>query len=195
MHFLKRNICFLLPLVLLCFLDETGNAKSRDSDYSDPFQKMDHNNDQNISPSEWKGTVKDFNLRDRDGNGVLNVREFRRQRTGSDRFGELDYSSDGLVSRSEWHNTPQSFKRLDLNCDGKLNRQEFYNQSLYSTSVFRELDLNHDQRISRNEWRGTVSVFDRVDTNGSDFLSENELSAHQNGNLIEGFFHEIFGVR
>jgi len=167
---------------------------ARRPEKADPFRALDRNNNGVVSPSEWTGTMQDFNRMDQDRNGNLSVEEFH-QRSGLDQFSELDHNNDGVISRKEWHNTSRSFEGLDLNRDGKLNRDEFNNRQQYPVSVFRELDQNNDKRISRSEWRSTIEAFNRLDTNGDNLLSENEFNARQSGNLVEQIFQEIFRGR
>jgi Ca2+-binding EF-hand superfamily protein len=161
---------------------------------ADPFRALDRNNNGVISPSEWTGTMQDFNRLDQDHNGNLSVEEFH-QRAGQDQFSELDHNVDGVISREEWHNASKSFETLDLNRDGKLSRDEFYNKQQYPVSVFRELDQNNDKRISRSEWRSTTNAFNRLDANGNNFLSETEFNGSQSNSLVEQIFQEIFSRR
>ena len=57
---------------------------------------------------------------DLDGNGVLNLLDFR-----NSRFEDLDPNGDGVITRLEWRKARKSFDLLDQNSDGKISPDEY----------------------------------------------------------------------
>lgn len=78
--------------------------------------------------------MKMFQVRDRNGDGMLTVDEFcpRNGSFATARFSLMDTDHDGVVSKKEFMRmhrpgprTEAQFKALDVNADGKLSLTEF----------------------------------------------------------------------
>jgi Ca2+-binding EF-hand superfamily protein len=136
---------------------------------------------------------------DRNGNGVIELREFPADRASFDRFDtnrdgrltqnevrtrltqrgtgeyelrQLDANRDGVLSRSEWRGDYTTFQRLDRNRDGVISDSD---RGTVATTRFNGLDRNRDGVIARNEWRGNDISFRQQDRNRDGVLSANEM--------------------
>lgn len=69
----------------------------------DLFDRLDKDGDGIISPSEWKGSGKDFSKLDKNHDGVISRAESRSRH--QERFLTLDRDKDGTISRAEWQTT------------------------------------------------------------------------------------------
>ena len=101
----------------------------RRSDAEQRWKKLDQDNDDRISRSEWQRNEQSFDRLDADKDGFVTkeelrsaAREFRGKRRS--RLQEMDADADGNISRSEWKGKEEIFNRLDANNDGMLTRDE-----------------------------------------------------------------------
>lgn len=163
------------------------------------FAQMDTNGDRVITRTEWRGSVRSFDVHDWNGDGVLSGEEVRpggRRSARTDEpdvfdsadrdyefgnwtaagFRDLDHNQDGRIARSEWHFDAETFRRADHNRDGWLSRDEFLGRSADDDrdDRFSNLDTNNDGRVSRNEWHGTAERFDALDDNRDGVLTRAE---------------------
>jgi len=101
------------------------------------FRGMDRNDDGIITPSEWRGSRRSFEVHDWNNDGVLSRAEVdagaaRAGRTVEDeeferdeQFEFLDVNNNGRIEPREWHASVAAFNRLDVNNDNRLTRNEF----------------------------------------------------------------------
>lgn len=161
--------------------DEVKTWKDSDDEWQSPsrwrggrrwskMEKIDQNNDGQISRSEWRGSAEDFNRVDDDGNGFLTAVEIREYR-----FEQMDVNRDNRITRSEWRGRESAFDALDLNRNGVLKPSEYLNPAQTGFGTFASLDANRDGKISRSEWAGSTAEFNRLDRGGDQVLTEQEF--------------------
>jgi hypothetical protein len=132
---------FLAAFSSLTALGQTS-ADSNTADPQNPaqnrtgfIQRMDKNNDGQISRDEWSRKPEIFNRLDADANGILTREELSatanqiRNRSGkrdaSRKMAEkLDKNNDGQISRDEWPRKEKAFDLLDANKDGVISSEE-----------------------------------------------------------------------
>jgi Ca2+-binding EF-hand superfamily protein len=144
---------------------------------------MDRNRDGVITRDEWRGSERDFELRDWNRDGLLSGDELRGA-TGGDAgrnpqtgpefadwtasgFASLDRNRDGRITRDEWPSDRQTFERADHNRDGAISRAEFLNEDPSSLDRV----VNRDPR-SRNE--PPADLFTSVDKNHDGVITRDE---------------------
>ena len=167
------------------------------------FEAMDRNHDGKITPNEWQGSTRSFEIHDWDGNGELSGAEVAigRQRTQSIEqadhlpnrvernlnwtsagFTNLDHNRDRRLTPNEWHYDMETFHRIDRNGDDAVSEAEFLGESEWDDDRgdnFDDLDMNNDGRIERREWHGGASVFNQLDRNRDGVLSRYEVVGNQ----------------
>jgi hypothetical protein len=105
----------------------------RDGNWSDRFDRLDRNNDNYLSLSEWPRDRQLFDRLDLNDDRRLSQRELqnlfddRGDRNGrrEDQFRDLDENRDGRLSRWEWPGQADAFARLDDNRDRFLTLREW----------------------------------------------------------------------
>ena len=91
------------------------------------FTWLDTNRDNRITRAEWRYDREDFYRVDRNGDGVITLREFQigtDDDDRGDRFADLDMNNNNRIERNEWHASQSTFTWLDRNRDGMLSRAE-----------------------------------------------------------------------
>jgi len=143
---------------------------------------MDRNRDGVITRDEWRGTEREFELRDWNRDGLLSGDELRDNgRTApfgtrsseefadwtASGFASLDRNRDGRVSFDEWPTDRASFDLADHNRDGVISRAEFLNEDAPSNDrgVF-------GGSRARNE--PPADLFSSVDANGDGQITREE---------------------
>jgi Ca2+-binding EF-hand superfamily protein len=108
--------------------NRAGVAPDEFNDWSqERFRWLDANRDNRVTRAEWRYDAEDFFRVDRNGDGVLTLREFLVGEVDDDRgdrFADLDLDNDNRISRTEWHGSLVTFNWLDRNRDGVLSRTE-----------------------------------------------------------------------
>lgn len=108
-----------------------GNRRDR----RDRFEALDANNDNRVDRREWDGRDDEFDLLDRNNNGVLSRGEVVGNRAqGRDQFSNLDVNGDGRLTFDEWNWSRRSFDDQDVNRDGALTRREFVSSGAVGTT-------------------------------------------------------------
>lgn len=153
------------------------------------YADLDRNHDGVIARSEWRGSPRQFNIHDWNGDGVLSGDEVRVGATppadsleardyrmaNDDRFDYLDVNGNNAVDRNEWDGSLDTFYRLDRNNDGKLTRNEM---SSIRTSPFAAMDTNRDGRITLDEWPASHRSFDQQDADGDGAITPQEFNVN-----------------
>lgn len=90
------------------------------------LQKLDANNDGQLSRDEWKGKPKGFRRLDRNNDNIVSREEAAtaRRAHGKRQFKQMDANNDGQISRAEWTGDAELFSRLDINNDGVIAKDE-----------------------------------------------------------------------
>jgi Ca2+-binding EF-hand superfamily protein len=149
------------------------------------FHQLDRNRDAVLERGEWAADAGVFHLADRNGDGVVTVREFVNAPAGESyeqRFEELDRDHDGVIERREWPSgETTTFDRADRNNDGVVTRWEFRNSGATTANpgemVFDDMDHNNDGIISRFEWHADRASFDRIDRNNDGVITIAEFGS------------------
>jgi Ca2+-binding EF-hand superfamily protein len=169
---------------------------------------MDRNRDGMITRDEWRGSEREFELRDWNRDGLLSGDELRgatradapRSQTGSDfsdwtasGFASLDRNRDGRITVDEWPSDRPTFDRADHNHDGVISRAEFLNED--TSSLDRGVNR---QPGSRNE--PPADLFTSVDKNRDGLITRdewqwsrrsfNQRDRNRDGRLTPDEFHE-----
>jgi Ca2+-binding EF-hand superfamily protein len=113
---------------------------------------------------------------DRNGDGVINRREFEPGRAverRSVRFRALDRDRDDRIEWTEWDGDNEAFRLLDVNGDDVVSQSEF-NSTRALSRRFRRLDDDRTGDLSQDEWPGDRSRFARLDRNRDGYVSREE---------------------
>src|SRR5262245_31897507 len=164
-------------VVVLCALPAAAQDRP-----STRLTDMDRNRDGVITRDEWRGTEREFEVRDWNRDGLLSGDELRdNARTapfGSPSDGEfadwtasgfasLDRNRDGRITFEEWPSDRPAFDRADHNRDGTINRAEFLNEDQPSNA--RGV---YSGGRPRNE--PPSDLFSSVDANGDGQITRDE---------------------
>jgi len=166
---------------------------------------MDRNRDGVVTRDEWRGTEREFELRDWNRDGLLSGDELRdgprpgpvgqrRSEFGdwtASCFAQLDRNRDGRITVDEWPSDRSAFDRADHNRDGVISRAEFLNEDSSSADrrafrgaassndppadLFSSVDANGDGQITRDEWRWSRRSFNECDRNRDGRLTPDEF--------------------
>jgi hypothetical protein len=154
------------------------------------YADLDNNRNGVIERNEWRGSPRQFNIRDWNGDGVLSGDEVRAgavppansvegrdySMPANDRFAYLDVNNNGTVDRNEWDGSLDAFYRLDRNDDSKLTRAEL--GAVQTSSPFAMMDTNRDNRVSLGEWPYSHRSFDQQDANGDGVITPQEFNVN-----------------
>jgi hypothetical protein len=140
---------------------------------------VDANRDGRIDRWEWKGTWREFDARDSNGDNILSSNELGATGTSGlqdGRFSRVDLNGDGRIERNEWNGTRREFNRLDANRDGVLQYQEVTGAVDDATPTFSSLDRNRDNRITFDEWNWNRRSFNQQDSNRDGVIAPREFT-------------------
>jgi len=160
--------------------------------WNERFERLDRNNDNYISMSEWTRDARQFDRLDLNNDNRLSRSELmnlarQRQASWDQQFTEMDVNRDGRLSRREWLRDDDIFERLDRNNDGYVTRTELVNRDFdrddnqyddRNTSWdqrFTEMDVNRDGRLSQREWQRDRDTFELLDRNDDGYVTRTEL--------------------
>jgi Ca2+-binding EF-hand superfamily protein len=164
-------------VVVLCALPAVAQDRP-----STRIADMDRNRDGVVTRDEWRGTEREFELRDWNRDGLLSGDELRDGtrpgaaggQSGSEfadwtasGFAQLDRNRDGRITADEWRSDRSAFDRADHNRDGVISRAEFLNEEGSSA----------DRRVYRGAGSPTeppTDLFSSVDANGDRQITRGE---------------------
>jgi Ca2+-binding EF-hand superfamily protein len=143
---------------------------------------MDRNRDGVITRDEWRGTEREFELRDWNRDGILSGDELRdgspgevTQQNGGEfadwtvsAFTSLDRNRDARITLDEWPSDRQAFDRADHNRDGVISRAEFLNEDQPAA------DRGRAYRGDRSRNEPPDDLFSSVDANGDGQITRDE---------------------
>lgn len=163
--------------------------------WNERFERLDRNNDNYISMSEWTRDARQFDRLDLNNDNRLSRSELmnlarQRQATWDQRFTEIDANRDGRLSLREWQRVERDddvFERLDRNNDGYVTRTELVDRDFDRNNNgyddgntswdqrFTEMDVNRDGRLSQREWQRDRDTFELLDRNDDGYVTRTEL--------------------
>jgi Ca2+-binding EF-hand superfamily protein len=143
------------------------------------FRADDTNDDGVLSRGEWRDESISFHRADRNGDGVVTLREYADlpgESPEEARFERADTDNDGVLSRREWK-SKMDFRKVDRNDDGAVTLHEFLNPppGEWREARFEDMDHNDNGVISRWEWHGDRQGFERRDRNDDGLVTEREF--------------------
>lgn len=156
----------------------------RPGEPQDEFVALDANRDHVISRREWPGTRADFNLKDRNGDGLLTRDEFfaaAAAAPSSDLFTSADANRNGTLSREEWRWSAGGFDRVDRNRDGVVSREEFA-AGLAGPTAGKAYQSGYDRGLTEGRAAGRE---DRERNQGWDLEGQRELEQADSGYTAE----------
>lgn len=183
------KLLFLISMGLTTF---TAQAADIPLSGPMPFEAMDKNGDNMISPQEYveahnmrqkmrtdakmpasRMMEPGFNYFDVDGDNLLNRKELEEGRTAwqDNRGGGQGMGPGGGMGKGMGRNMP-SFAEFDLNGDGDLTKEEFYD-----ARAKRMYDRAEQGYPLRNA--ATAPSFEEIDTNSDGKIDPDEFKAHQ----------------
>jgi len=184
---------------------DRGSQPTLSGSLYERFRNLDSNGDRQLSRREADVSSAQFTRADVNRNGMLTMTEYRalmeNANTTYSEFEVLDRNNDGVVSSREWRGDRVVFDRMDRNDDGVVTRSEYqYSNVGYNTGSegllqeFRDLDRNGDGVLTRSESGMSRSEFDRTDDDNDGVLTYKEFRLNGgNSRSNGGFFGRIFG--
>ena len=163
------------------------------------FDQLDRNRDGVVSRGEWGAEAGVFHLADRNGDGVVTLREYLNAQVGETselRFDQIDTDNDGIITRREWPaGDSVSFDRADRDNDGTVTRWEYLHVATAEAAPvemsFDDMDHNNDGVVSRYEWHADAATFDRMDRNQDGIVTEREFQNPMPADTRSGRFQEL----
>lgn len=152
------------------------------------YADLDRNHNGQIERNEWRGSPRQFAIRDWNNDGALSGDEVRvgavpprgsleaddYNMSATDRFSYLDVNNNGSIDRNEWDGSLDTFYDLDTNNDNRITQVEL---NRGRRANFASLDANGDGRISLGEWAWSHRSFDDMDSNKDGVITRNEFRA------------------